>query len=411
MAAARRAVSARLPDFPWDRLRPAAARARSHPGGIVDLSVGTPVDPVPAVVQQALAAAADAPGYPLTAGTASAAGGGGRVVAAPARRRPARPRRRAPGDRHQGARRRAADAAGAGAGGHRRRARPGLPHLRRRRPARRGGCRGVGLAVGAGSGTRRAGLGQLAVEPDRAGARRRAPAQGRRVGAANVARWSCPTSATSSSAWTDAPVSVLHPDVCGDSHDGVLAGVHSLSKRSNLAGYRFGFAAGDPALVAVLLAVRKHLGMMVPGPVQARRGGRARRRRPRCRAAGPLPPPPRAAARRARPGRLAVEHSEAGLYLWATRDEPCWETVAWFADRGILVGPGRLLRRRRRAARPGRPHRYRRADRGCGEPARRLTVGRAATPTRPRRERRHGGTARSAAVHRWTSTSGPPPPP
>ena len=58
-----------LPDFPWDRLAPAAQRARQHPDGIVDLSVGTPVDPTPKVVQDALAAASDAPGYPLTAGS------------------------------------------------------------------------------------------------------------------------------------------------------------------------------------------------------------------------------------------------------------------------------------------------------------------------------------------------------
>jgi aspartate/methionine/tyrosine aminotransferase len=35
-----------------------------------------------------------------------------------------------------------------------------------------------------------------------------------------------------------------------------------------------------------------------------------------------------------------VEHSEAGLYLWVTRDEDCWDTVAWLAERGILVAPG-----------------------------------------------------------------------
>ena len=45
--------------------------------------------------------------------------------------------------------------------------------------------------------------------------------------------------------------------------------MHSLSKRSNLAGYRAGFVAGDPALVARLLEVRKHAGMIVPAPVQA----------------------------------------------------------------------------------------------------------------------------------------------
>src|SRR3954468_24699941 len=59
----------RLPDFPWDRLAPAAAVARAHPDGVVDLSIGTPVDATPKVVQDALASAADAPGYPLTAGS------------------------------------------------------------------------------------------------------------------------------------------------------------------------------------------------------------------------------------------------------------------------------------------------------------------------------------------------------
>ncbi|WP_418605491.1 aminotransferase class I/II-fold pyridoxal phosphate-dependent enzyme [Georgenia sp. SUBG003] len=58
-----------LPDFPWDSLAPAKSRAAAHPRGIVDLSVGTPVDPTPAVAREALRAAADAPGYPQTVGT------------------------------------------------------------------------------------------------------------------------------------------------------------------------------------------------------------------------------------------------------------------------------------------------------------------------------------------------------
>src|SRR3954470_6821477 len=64
----REAVSARLPDFPWDQLTTYAAKARAHPDGIVDLSVGTPVDPTPDVVRRALEAASDSPGYPLTVG-------------------------------------------------------------------------------------------------------------------------------------------------------------------------------------------------------------------------------------------------------------------------------------------------------------------------------------------------------
>src|ERR1700739_1971292 len=65
----RLSVSASLPTFPWDTLADASALARSHPDGIVDLSVGTPVDPVAPLIRDALAAASASPGYPATAGT------------------------------------------------------------------------------------------------------------------------------------------------------------------------------------------------------------------------------------------------------------------------------------------------------------------------------------------------------
>jgi succinyldiaminopimelate transaminase len=139
--------------------------------------------------------------------------------------------------------------------------------------------------------------------------------------------------------WDAEPVSVLHPDVCGGSHEGLLA-VHSLSKRSNLAGYRAGFVAGDPAVVRALLEVRKHAGMIVPAPVQAAMVA--------CLAddAHVAEQRDRYAARRAvlRPALEAagfrIEHSEAGLYLWATRDEDCWATVAALAEVGVVVAPG-----------------------------------------------------------------------
>jgi len=135
------------------------------------------------------------------------------------------------------------------------------------------------------------------------------------------------------------PVSVLSPDVCGGSLDGVLA-VHSMSKRSNLAGYRAGFVAGDPSLVARLLEVRKHAGMIVPEPVQAamvaaltdddhvveQRARYADRRSQLLRALEGCG--------------FVVEGSAAGLYLWATRGDDCWTTVDWLAERGILVAPG-----------------------------------------------------------------------
>lgn len=140
--------------------------------------------------------------------------------------------------------------------------------------------------------------------------------------------------------WTGEPaVSVLHPDVCGGSVEGILA-VHSLSKRSNLAGYRCAFVAGDPAVVGELLAVRKNLGLQMPGPQQlamvaaldddahvdeqhARYAARRTRLKAALEAAG-----------------FRIDHSEGSLYLWSTRGEDCWETVSWLADRGILVAPG-----------------------------------------------------------------------
>ena len=137
--------------------------------------------------------------------------------------------------------------------------------------------------------------------------------------------------------WTEPPASVL--SVCEGDYSGVLS-VHSLSKRSNLAGYRAGFVAGDPALIAELLAVRKHAGMIMPAPVQAAM-------------IAALGDQSHVDAQRARYGArreillaeltkagFTIEHSQAGLYLWTTRDEDCWSTVDWFAERGILVAPG-----------------------------------------------------------------------
>jgi succinyldiaminopimelate transaminase len=140
--------------------------------------------------------------------------------------------------------------------------------------------------------------------------------------------------------WDAQPVSVLHPEVCGGSFDNLLA-VHSLSKRSNLAGYRAGFVAGDEAVVAELLAVRKHAGLMVPSPIQAAMAAafaddvhvdeqRARysRRRTVLRQA-------------LTDAGWTITLSQGGLYLWAEHPEyDSYESVAALADRGILVAPG-----------------------------------------------------------------------
>jgi succinyldiaminopimelate transaminase len=121
-----------------------------------------------------------------------------------------------------------------------------------------------------------------------------------------------------------------------------LLAVHSLSKRSNMAGYRGSFIAGDPILIARLLEIRKHMGMMVPLPIQKavttaltdevhvrEQAERYRNRRKVLR-------------EELKSHGFSIEYSEAGLYIWCTRGEEDWSTVQWFAERGILVTPGRF---------------------------------------------------------------------
>ncbi|MER5549043.1 bifunctional succinyldiaminopimelate transaminase/glutamate-prephenate aminotransferase [Streptomyces sp. NPDC002589] len=332
------AVSDRLPTFPWDKLEPYKKTAAAHPDGIVDLSVGTPVDPVPELIQKALIDAADSPGYPTVWGT-------------PALR-----------DAITG-------------------------WLERRLGARELTHRHVLPIVGSKELVAwlptQLGLGpgdtvaypRLAYPTYEVGARlARADHEvyddPRDLDPANLKLlWlnspSNPTGKVLSKqeltdivAWARAhgvllfsdecylelgweadPVSVLHPDVNGGSYDGIVA-VHSLSKRSNLAGYRAAFIAGDPAVLGPLLEIRKHGGMMNSAPTQAAvvaalgddEHVRVQRERYAAR---------RAALRAALLGHgFRIEHSEASLYLWATRDESCWTTVAHLADLGILVAPG-----------------------------------------------------------------------
>ena len=141
----------------------------------------------------------------------------------------------------------------------------------------------------------------------------------------------------------DPPLSILHPSVCAGSFDGLLA-VHSLSKRSNLAGYRAGFVTGDPALVGQLLEIRKHAGLIMPGPVQAAMTAalnddahaqvqRERYQRRRSVLADAFSS-----------AGWRIEHSQAGLYLWVTRPgHDCWSAAGLLAAScGILAAPGEL---------------------------------------------------------------------
>lgn len=338
MVRQRQRRSAVLPEFPWDTLADVTALARSHPDGIVDLSVGTPVDPVAPVIRDALAAASSAPGYPTTAGT-------------PALRASAR----AALERRYGITGLAPDAVLPVIGTKELIA--WLPTL---------------LAIGPGDAVV---VPELAYPTYEVGALL-AGAQVLRADSLTqlgpqrpaliylnspsnptgkvlpqdhlrkVVSWARERGVLIASdecylglSWEAQPLSVLHPSVCDGDHTGLLA-VHSLSKTSSLAGYRAGFVAGDPALVAELLAVRKHAGMMVPGPVQAAMVAAldddeheaVQRERYARRRAVLLPALQQAG--------FTVEHSEAGLYLWATRGEPCRDTVRWLAERGILAAPG-----------------------------------------------------------------------
>jgi succinyldiaminopimelate transaminase len=341
-------VTARLPVFPWDTLAPAAQQARAHPDGIVDLSVGTPVDPVPALIQAALAAGADWPGYPATAGTGAvreaAAGWLARchgVHVDPAAILPV-----------IGTKEVIAwlpTLLGLGAGDIV--SYPELAYPTYDVGARLAGARPVGSDNLTSFGPEHVALAWLNSPSNPTG--KVLPAEHLR----KVVGWARERGTVVASdecylemSWDAAPLSVLHPDVCGDSHEGLLA-VHSLSKRSNLAGYRAGFVTGDPALIAELLEVRKHAGLIVPGPVQAAMVAalsddeHARAQRDRYAARRALLWPALAAAG------WDISHSEAGLYLWASHPGlDCWGSVHRLAELGILVAPGEFY------GPSGRPH-------------------------------------------------------
>ncbi|MHA6629322.1 succinyldiaminopimelate transaminase [Pseudonocardia sichuanensis] len=325
-----------LPDFPWDSLAEDKALAAAHPGGIVDLSVGTPVDPVPAVVRDALAGpAADVPGYPTTHGPESLR----TAVAGSLRRRfgvTVDPVAVLPTIGSKELVAWLPTLLGLGADDTV--VIPELAYPTYEVGARLAGAQHVRSDSTAALGPRRVALVWLNSPSNPTG--RVLPAAHLR----KVVDWARERGAVVASdecylSLSQGAPSVLHPDVCGGSHEGLLA-VHSMSKSSSLAGYRAGFVTGDPRLVAALLEVRKHAGMIVPRPVQAAMeaaagddahvGAQARvydRRRGRLRAAF------EAAGYR-------IDHSEAGLYLWATAGELGRATVRRLAESGILVAPG-----------------------------------------------------------------------
>ncbi|KQV07555.1 succinyldiaminopimelate transaminase [Leifsonia sp. Root112D2] len=331
-----------LPDYPWDQMTPFAERARAHPDGIVDLSIGSPVDPTPEVIRAALAAATDAHAYPLTVGTPVLREA---IVEWFARRR-------------------------------------GVPSLTPEHVLPTIGSKEFVawlpfmLGLGAGDivvhpvaayptyaiGAAMAGATAFASDepddwpehtrlvwlnsPGNPDGRvldvqqlRRAVTRARELGAV-VAGDECYAELGWDGRWaTEAIPSLLDPRVTGGELTGLLA-AYSLSKQSNLAGYRAAFAAGDPALIARLVTVRKHAGLIVPGPLQSAmvvalgddEHVRAQKERYRARRAVLLPALIAAGFR--------IDRSEAGLYLWATEGRDAWQSIERLAELGILAGPG-----------------------------------------------------------------------
>lgn len=336
--------AASLPDFPWDSLVPFRERAAAHPDGIVDISVGTPVDPTPAVIQRALSEAADAHGYPTTHGTPALR----EAIAAWFERR-----RGVPGVDPMdvlptvGSKEMVAllpSLLGLGEGDV-------VVHPSAAYPTYDVGARLAGATpmpaddVASWAGNPAVKLVWVNSPSNPTGAVMPSEdlaavvAAARAIGAV-VASDEC----YAELAWVEPYAargvpSLLDPSVAGGSHEGLLA-LYSLSKQSNLAGYRAAFVAGDPGLIGGMLEARKHAGLIVPAPVQAAMtvaladdahvaqqrelyGSRRAQLLEALTVAG-----------------FTIDDSQAGLYLWASRGEDSWDTVAALAERGILVAPG-----------------------------------------------------------------------
>ncbi|WP_150308299.1 succinyldiaminopimelate transaminase [Planctomonas psychrotolerans] len=329
-----------LPDYPWDLIAPFAERARRHPDGIVDLSIGSPVDPTPENIRIALAEATDAHAYPTTVGTAELRES---IVDWFARRR------NVTLDVDSvlptiGSKEMVAwlpFMLGLGAGDVV--VQPSIAYPTYAIGAALAGADVVSADDPADwpDSTRLVWLNSPSNPDGRVldvDALRAAVVRARELGAV-IANDEC-YAELGWGKWADAPTPcILDPRVVGDDATGVVA-LYSLSKQSNLAGYRGAVIAGDRSVIDRLISVRKHAGLMVPAPLQhamsvafADDGHVAEQReRYRVRREKLLP---------ALEGYgLRVDSSEAGLYLWATAGEDAWTTLGELADLGILAGPG-----------------------------------------------------------------------
>lgn len=321
----------RLPDFPWDLLAPYKKIASEHSDGLIDLSIGTPVDGSPDVMQRALANSGNAPGYPLTIGSPALRQSLERWI-----RRKFFPQGEIDFLPTIGSK----ELVGL------------LPTLVSAKkvliPEIAYPTYQVGALV---AGAECIPVGDdCALWPqdaDLVWINSPANPHGRVLSAEQLTKiivWARQTKTLVVSdecyfelGWESSPISLLQ--VSGGDCTGLLI-VHSLSKSFNAAGYRAAFIAGDPAVISAIREIRKHLGLIMPAPIQKAMAAaldnpqeialqkeryRARREQLKSALVG---------------AGFDISHSEAGLYLWATRGQECWQTVAWAAERGILVTPG-----------------------------------------------------------------------
>ncbi len=319
-----------LPDFPWDALAPYADKARAHSAGIIDLSQGTPVDATPEVIQSALRASSDSPRYPVTAGTKELQ---------TAIRNWAVNHLGASGDFDV------------------------LPVI---------GSKELVAWLPTVLESKQVIYPEVAYPTYLVGAIL-AQSQPIPVGidantwpSADFAWINTPANPTgrvhseaelrATIKWVRENKAVLVCDECyidfgdttaptsllkyTDGDNSNILVVHSLSKRSSMAGYRGAFLIGDSKLVAKIREIRKHAGMMVPLPIQnsmvaalsdekhveeqrARYNARRAILAPALREAG-----------------FQIDNSDAGLYIWCTRFEDSWISVDWLASLGVLATPG-----------------------------------------------------------------------
>ena len=342
-----------LPDFPWDSLGPYRERAAEHPDGVVDLAVGTPVDPTPEIARTALSAAANAPGYPTAVGASVVRAA---IIEWMGRRRGVEDLGEAEviptiGSKesvallplHLGVR-------------------PGdlVLHPRAAYPTYDVGARLVGATpvpvdTDADPTTwdvdddARVAIVWLNSPGNPDGhvldaeqlARIVAWARGR---GAIVISDECYAELAWEAPWDARPIpSLLDPRVGGEAGRSGLLALYSLSKQSNLAGYRAAFLAGDAGLVGAVTEVRKHTGMLMPTPVQAALvaalGDEAHMevQKEVYRERREVLVEATAAA-----GLVNDPASVAGLYLWLKGPESmsAHDLVGAFAELGIVVAPG-----------------------------------------------------------------------